>query len=155
MFLLRLINYKFHKILTTIMKMLFVFSNQRDARNRICSNFQNKLTSIYASMMINLQSRILHQNQLLLHWMVKRANTMMMAPEEKKHAIKTKFYIAMNKTFTRKLISPQCSTFSLSLCQTILFCPRCIFFSLPLFFHFLCTQTFLLCFYLILNSFVN
>lgn len=63
MFLLRLINYKFHKILTTIMKMLFVFSNQRDARNRICSNFQNKLTSIYASMMINLQSRILHLNQ--------------------------------------------------------------------------------------------
>lgn len=113
MFLLRLINCKFHKILTTIMKMLFVFSNQRDARNQICSNFQNKHTnnihlSFYAVAHTAFKS-------ILFYWMVKRANTMIMASEEKKHAIKTKFYIAMNKTFTRKLISPH-STFSLSLC---------------------------------------
>lgn len=135
MFLLRLINCKFHKILTTIMKMLFVFSNQRDARNQICSNFQNKHTnnihlSFYAVAHTALKS-------ILFYWMVKRANAMIMASEEKKHAIKTKFYIAMNKTFTRKLISPHSTIFLCVCAKRFCFVRDAFFlFSLPLFFIF-------------------
>lgn len=154
MFLLRLINCKFHKILTTIMKMLFVFSNQRDARNQICANFQNKHTnnihlSFYAVAHTALKS-------ILFYWMVKRANAMIMASEEKKN-------MQLKQNFTLQWIRHlHGSSFhrirqSLSVCvpnDFVLFAMH-FFIFFTSFFHFLCTQTFLLCFHLILNSFAN